>query len=251
MADDDENNPDDKTDEDDSTDESPPDTADAEGSTDGDDAGEDSEGGTDDQEPEDDPDTERILRENALITDGELRIEVARVLERSVSGDETVLLRSRTARFHGGLQIARQSRATEVHGDYIEHTGSSNIIAMGDSMSETVNGGIFQQASVEAEHIMGGAYTGTWLGPILRTVAWSDYLAWGGWADTDATRVEMAGLAIRSYMGYAHTANTRVIKATSLIDDWILRTETFGTFIDNQLDAVVLGGPGGAKELLV
>ena len=60
----------------------------------------------------------RILREEALITDGELRLEVARVLDRSISGDEDVMLHGKFSQFRCPLQISRASRQTVVNGMY-------------------------------------------------------------------------------------------------------------------------------------
>ena len=209
----------------------------------------------DDQEDQEDQEEQdallrRILREEALVTDGELRVEVARVLQRSVTGDEDVKLYEKKISTRGAWSMTRASRSQTVEADYRQRTARTEILMFDGSYTETVEGGVYQNASVEAEHIVGGAYTGNWFGPILRTVAFCDFLAWGGWADADATRIEIAGLSIRAYMGYAHAAALRVIKAGALIDDWQARTETFGTFVDNQTDAILLGGgPSGGKEL--
>lgn len=193
----------------------------------------------------------RILRQEAMVTDGDLRLEVARVFERAITGDEEVLLRKRQAYFRGPLSIQRRNRTMEVRGNYHQDTGRAEIFSFTGTVSETVQGGVYQQASVEAEHIVGGAYTGVWNGMVVCLAAWSDYLAWGGWADTDASRIEIVALSIRAYMGYAHLAAMRIIKSTMFIDDWQMRTETFGTLIDNYTSATKLGGPGSGTELHV
>jgi len=192
----------------------------------------------------------RIIREEALVTDGDLRLEVSSVLQRSVEGDEDVMLYEKRAFFRGSLAMSRASRQLTVAGDYRQSTQGEDIVNFKGSYDETVNGNVFQQASLEAEHIVGGAYMGTFVGPTLRTLAMSDCLAWGGWAEVDATRIEIALVSVRAYWGYAQAVAARIICATSLIDDWQLRSETFGTFIDNQLDSTLLtGGPTGGMEL--
>lgn len=191
----------------------------------------------------------RTLREEALVTSGDLRLEVARVLDRSIAGEENVLLHSRHSRFRCPLNISRESRTRVVNGSYDHHTSRADIIRLEGSLTETVEGPVVQHASQEAEHILGGVYFGTWVGPFMRTVAYADFLAWGGWADVDATRIEIGGLVIRAYMAFVGLVGMRIFQSTSLIDDWQMRTETFGTFIDNQADATFLGGPGAGTQL--
>ena len=239
----------------DNTDETTPNGSTSGETTPGESTGDGDDGGTEEESSEStftDAELEeryrRILREEAIVTDGDLRLEVAKVFERAVTGDDEVLLGKRYSYFRGPLHIKRKNRTMQVHGSYHQDTGRAEVFSFKDTLKETVEGGVFQQASVEAEHIIGGTYTGMWLGPMVRIAAWADYLAWGGWADTDASRIEIVALSIRAYMGYAHLAAMRVIKATMFVDDWQMRTENFGTFIDNQLDAVKLGGPGSGME---
>ncbi len=194
-------------------------------------------------------DYRRILREEALVTSGELRIEVARIMQRSIIGDEDVLLHDEYARYRCPYQMTRKRRETVVNGSYHRHSSKTDMFRLTGSLTETVKGNIMQTAQMEAEHIVGGVYAGTWIGPFVRMVAYSDFLAWGGWMSVDASRVELIGLAIRSYMGVVQNMGMRIVKATTLIDDWQLRTENYGTFVDNQVDSIMLGGPGAGTQL--
>ena len=247
---------------DDPGDDEPGDDDDGEGSDDenedsGDDDSNGDEGsddeGSDDEGSDDDAAIaerfKRIIRDEAMVTESDVRIEVARTVERTISGDEHVLVHNRQSHFRGNLHVGRGSRKRVVRGNYKQDTDKSDIISFKDSYSEKVHGGVFQQASLEAEHIIGGAYIGMWAGVVLRTCAWADFLAWGGWADADTTRIEIVGLSIRAYMDYSHAAGARITKALMLVDDWVLRTENIGTLIDNHGDAIKLGGPGSGMEV--
>ncbi|MCY3565434.1 MAG: hypothetical protein OXH27_04560 [Gammaproteobacteria bacterium] len=191
----------------------------------------------------------RILREEALVTDGELRLELARVLDRSIAGGEDVLLYGKFAQFRCDLQISRLSRTTVVNGAYDRHSHKTELFKLTGSVSETIDGPVVQMAQVESESIVGGSYVGLWVGPHVRTAAYCDFLAWGGWASVDTTRIEIGGLSIRSYMGFVGAVGLRMFRATSLIDDWIMRTENFGTFVDNQTESTFLGAPGAGTQL--
>ena len=197
----------------------------------------------------DDQSFKRILREEAMVTDGELRLEVAHTFERSVYGDEDVLLNSSFFKSRSSYQITRDSRTTTVNSSYERETDKADMFRLKGSLTEVVHGAIMHKAELEAEHIVGMVYSGTWAGPYMRIAAYTDFLSWGGWADVDVTRIQIAGLAITAYMGYAQVIGLRLINNTSLIDDWQLRTENYGIFIDNQSEAVLLGGPGSQMSL--
>ena len=192
------------------------------------------------------------FNEEALVSDGELRIEVAMAVVRSVGGDETVLLKGdRNSHFWQDVQMIRGRRTRTVRGDYHRRSVRSDLTMLdgkpGDYF-EVVANGADQHATVEAESIVGGAYNANYVGPFMRMTAFSDFMVWGGWAEADVTRVEVCVMAIRAYMGYAHAAGVRVQMAGQLFDDWVKRTETFGSLVDQQGDAIVLGGPGAVTH---
>lgn len=191
------------------------------------------------------------FRSEALVSDGDLRLEVAKAVVHQVGRNEQVLLRNdKRSVFLDSLLISRGSSTHTVHGDYRRISEESDIIMLdkGGSYSEVVAGGVDQHASVEGESMIGGVYTYSQVGPFTRMAAFCDFLAWGGWAEVDATRVELAVTAIRSYMGYVHGVGMRNLACGMLFDDWINRTENFGTFVDNQAEATILGGVGAVVQ---
>ncbi|MCY4305512.1 MAG: hypothetical protein OXC62_12180 [Aestuariivita sp.] len=187
------------------------------------------------------------FRREALVSDGELRLEVAKAVVRTVRGDESVLLRgSRRATFYESLQMSSGNRHHVVHGHYTRSSSESDIIMLkGGNYTEIVAGGANQNASVEGEVIAGGAYSANYVGPFFRMAAFCDFLAWGGWGEADATRVELSVMAIRAYMGYAHVTGTKTLMSMMMYDDFVCRQETYGTFVDQTVDSTALGGPGG------
>jgi len=189
------------------------------------------------------------FREEALVSEGDIRIEVAKAVLTSIGGDAGVELEGDSdSYFWYDLQVVRKLRSRIVHGNYDRHVGKAETALFKETYTERVNGGVFQHASVEAESIVGGAYSANYVGPFLRLTAFSDFMAWGGWAEADATRVELSSLAIRSYMGYTHAAGARVMMAYHLFDDWIQRTENFGSLTENHVEVTTTGGPDAVVE---
>ena len=191
------------------------------------------------------------FRSEAMVSDGDLRLEVAKAVVRNVGGDEKVLLRGdRKSHFFKDLQVVRDSRQHTIHGDYERKSDQSELTMLqnnGDYF-EVVAGGVHQHATLEAESIVGGAYNMNQVGIYLRMTAFCDFLAWGVWGEADVLRVEMSMYAIRAYMGYAHAVGHRLYMAGTLFDDWINRIENYGTFVDQQGDSTVLGGVGAIVQ---
>lgn len=192
------------------------------------------------------------FRSEALVSDGELRLEVAKAVVRNVGGNEQVLLRGgMRSHFFKDLLVSRgQNRTRVVHGDYHRESGKSDITMLdkGGDYSEVVAGGVHQHSTVEGESIVGGAYNANQVGPFLRLTAFCDFLAWGGWAEGDVVRVELCVLALRVYMGYAHATGQRTYMAGHLFDDWVNRVENFATFVDQQGQSTMLGGVGAVTQ---
>ena len=208
---------------------------------------------TEDRTPSGDEgrDGSKLFRSEVLVTDGDLRVEVADHVVRRTAGDEHVLLRERDTRSLGPLSITRGSRRRSIGGTYSRdtHQAETFVHAPGSTITERVHGGVKVHASMESESIIGGGYARTVVGPFLCMTAMSDFMAWGGWAEVDVARIETAGAMIRASWGYAHACGARVTLTPNLVDDWVTRVEQFGTFIDNQAMVSHLGGPGSGQEL--
>ena len=191
-------------------------------------------------------DPARLFRREATVSDNEHRIEVANAVTRHVAGDEEVELESKFLNVRGEMSFVYGSRDITVEGDYRRYTEDSDIFVLSDGdVKETVRGGVEQDMHLEAEFIVGGGFSGVYLGAYERICAWADFLCWGGWMEVDVTRTEIASMAIRSMMFYSHVAGIRVTMAYNLLDDFTIRNENFGVFVDNHGSAIHLGGSHG------
>jgi len=193
--------------------------------------------------------TERCVRNEALVSSGELRLEIAKAISRTVDGDEEVMVRESSWRMNSDFLVSRNERERTVQGKFerkCEHTDLTMI--QGGDVREVVTGGVHQHASVEGESIVGGAYNANYVGSFMRITAFCDFLAWGLWTELDATRVEASMVALRVYMGYMHNVGVKMQMAGHIFDDWVQRTENFGILVDNQLAAQRLGGVGSGVE---
>ncbi len=195
-------------------------------------------------------DATRLFRTEAVVSDVDLRIDVAGRIERTINADEDVELQEMSTHTRGGLAMLRGSRDVQVAGDITRHTDSDETLAVTNgSIEERVLGGVEYHTSVEGEAIVGGAYAGTVTGPFLRVAAWSDFLCWGGWIEADVSRTEISSMMIRALNFYSHAAGARVTMAYNLVDDFVLRFESWGVLVDNTTTAVNLGAPGAGVEL--
>ena len=192
---------------------------------------------------------ERLLRAEGLVSNAALRVDVAGTVSRLIGDDESVALNSRTVHARGDYEISRGRRRRRVDGTYERSVDDADLYMIGSVIEERVDGAVDVRASVESEIIMGGAYVNTIAGAYLRVTAWADFLAWGGWVEADLARVEIAGLMIRSHKAYGHVTGARLILASSIVDDFTTRTESFGALNDNALTRFDLGSPGGGITL--
>ncbi len=191
----------------------------------------------------------KLFRREGLVSDLDLRVDVAKDLSRTITGDEDIHLNRRELRSRGDYSLQRRSRLRRVKGRYERSvTHSENIMALA-SINERVDGGVGMLASMESEAIIGGAYVNTIAGVSLKVCAWSDFMAWGGWLEADLVRVEIAAASIRAHMVYAHAALARVTLARKLVDDWVLRTESFACLVDNTAMRMQLSSPGSGVTM--
>ena len=189
-------------------------------------------------------DYSHLFRSEALVSDVDLRVDVADNFSRYVAGNEDIELDSDTVLAGESMTIVRGARTRHV-GDYKRTTYWEEMLAIGERYTETVHGGVHQKALFAAEAIVGGAYTNTIAGPYLRLAGWVDFLAWGGWAEVDLIRSELSLLMIRSHVGYAHAAGLRFTAASRLVDDFQNRIENFIYMQDNTGAYTDSGAPGG------
>lgn len=206
----------------------------------------------------------RVFRGEVAISDVDLRVEIAKNVNRTVSGNENIDLEEKVVHARGDLSMMRHSRKQVVKGDYHRVTDNSDILMVGSigwswsgggvqrvdgTVTETVLGGVEIKAQQESEAILGGAYNGVFLGPFLRIAAWCDFLCWGGWVEIDVVRTEVSSATIRSMMFYSHTAAIRLTFAYNMVDDFIMRYEQIGVF-DNRVSSTThIGSPGSGVTM--
>ena len=193
----------------------------------------------------------RLFRREALVSDAGLRIDAAERVERGVAGDDDVELERVQVHVRGDASEYRGARERHVAGRYERSTGGSDLFLVGDRIEERLEGGVDYHASLESEAIVGGAYAGVIAGPCLRLSGWVDFLAWGGWAEADAARVEIAGVMVRSHFAYCHLAGARVVRASTLVDDFTTRIENFAAGSETYGTAIHIGSPGSGVTLEV
>jgi hypothetical protein len=188
-------------------------------------------------------DTSHLIRNEGLVSDAEMRIDVAKNYNRTVLGDEDVQLKSSVFGTNADMTLVRGARARSA-GSYEHVTHSDMLMTIGSSVNETVGGGVHLMARISAESMVGAAYANTIAGAYLRFAAWVDMMAWGGWVEADMSRAELSLLMIRSHMGYAHAAGVRATVAARLVDDFQARTENFGTLSITGATYQEAGSPG-------
>ena len=191
----------------------------------------------------------RRFREEAVVSDVDLRIDVAETISHTTLGEEAISLDRRYAHVRGAYVLARGERDRTIAGNYTRSAGGADAFTVDTAVEEHVSGGADVSIQVESEAILAGAYVNTVAGAMGRMIAWVDFLAWGGWAEVDLTRTHIAGAFILSYMSYTHAAGARTLLANSLVDDFVLRTETFGVFTDNRAQTSHIGSPGSGETL--
>lgn len=189
-------------------------------------------------------DFEKIFRSESFVTESDLRVETARTMRRTVIGNETIEVDYHKLHSKGDLTAMRGQRERTV-GRFVRSVDNEDTYAVEESWTETVGGGVNVQIAFASDVMVGGAYVQVLAGPVMRMAAWIDYLAWGGWAEIDVIRVEMALAMIRSHAGYAHAAGVRATIASRLIDDFQNRNEIFGVFSESGATYSMAGAPGG------
>ena len=193
-------------------------------------------------------DVARLFRREGIVSDADLRVDVAREISEMILGDERERLDNKTVNVRGGHVVSAGSRERRVEGNLVSHV-HADTVNPASMLEETVLGRVDLLARLEAESIIGGAYINVITGGFMRMAAWADYLIWGGYLEADVIRMEVGAGMIRAYMGYVHAAGIRVMAATTLVDDYSNRTENFGMCNDNTTGDDYLIAPGGGTCL--
>ena len=189
-------------------------------------------------------DSSHLFRLEGLVSNADLKVDVADSLSRYIAGDEDIEVDEDEITTEADLSLSRGAR-TRTAGSYERFTHHEEMYMVGDAVRETVNGGVVHMAKFAAESIVGSGYLNVIAGPYLRVAAWADFLVWGGFAEADLIRSELSALMIRSHVGYAHAAGARLTMASRMVDDFVARTETFGTLVESCGTYTDLNSPGG------
>lgn len=191
---------------------------------------------------------DRLFRREGIVSDVDLRVDVAAELSQSITEDEVVELDYKRVKIRGDASFVRGSRDRTVKGTHDRSVDNAETRAIGDFLGETVHGGVHYHAAQDVDIIMGGAYFNTIAGAYLRIAAWTDFLAWGGWLEVDVGRAEISAVMIRSHMFYMHNAGARVTLARTLIDDFVMRYELFGVRSKTYGTDLNIGAPGSGVD---
>lgn len=198
-------------------------------------------------EPVDRQTYERLLRGESFVTRMDTRTDVSQSATHLVSGHEGIDVDEVRTTVEGHIteRCAQRARTTASY----ESTNDGEALSLLGAVAETtVEGRTVWRTAYAAEVMVGGAFTHLVTGAYARIAAWTDLLAWGGWAEIDVVRTNIAGLMIRSQIGVAHASALRVVKASRIIDDLMIRTENFLLSNTSKSTVISAGGPGSGIE---
>lgn len=185
----------------------------------------------------------KYFRTETLVTESDLRVDVANSLYRTVLGDETVDTVAYETHLRGDFAEMAGERDRTAD-SYERSTDNTETLVIDGSCTETVDGRMTVKAALSAESLVGGTYTNAITGAYLRLAAWCDQMAWGGWLEADLVRSEIAEVMIRSHVAYAHAAVARISCASRIVDDLSVRVERFGHYVPCHTVYNSAGGPG-------
>ena len=108
-----------------------------------------------DTETEASRDISHLIRWEGLVSDSDLRVEVAENFSRYVAGDEDVILEESILGVNGPMAVSRGSRTRTV-GEYERVTDGDEVLNVSSSVEEIVEGGVHLEAALGAEALIGG-----------------------------------------------------------------------------------------------
>ena len=178
----------------------------------------------------------------------ELEIELAQDLLEWVEGRSETGVAELESRIDGDSWLEAGARERLFSGDFERDVGALEA-ERAQRIEERFEGGLDYRASLEEQKIVGGACTVALTG--VRTVisGWSDQLAFGGWAQADQARCDIASVLVRSHMALAHAAGARIVRASGLIDDYTVRNESFAVGAETYATTYHIGAPGSGVIL--
>lgn len=191
----------------------------------------------------------RLFWGEVLVSEADFRIDAAARMDRGVAGDADTSLEEERIRVRGDATWEYGEHERRVAGKYERSVDDTDLFLVGERFEERLEGGVDYHAKVECQAIVGGGYAGVIAGPCLRLSGWVDYLGWGAWSESDAARVEIAGIMLRSHLAYCHLSGARVVRASTLVDDFVKRIETIGTGAETYGTAIHTGAPGSGVTL--
>lgn len=186
----------------------------------------------------------RIFRSETFVTHADRRVDTASRLDRLALGNETIEVDSVATHVRGHLSQRYAERDREA-GSYKRTTDNEEAFQVSTRFREAARGGYRIRAKFSAEAMIGGAYTQTVTSGYLRMAAWIDFMAWIGWLEVDAIRLELAACMVRSHIGYAHLAGVRMCIASRIVDDYTNRTEQHLILNESGVTFKSVGAPGG------
>ena len=189
----------------------------------------------------------RLFRGESFVTEVAERRDQAESYQQIVLGPEAIAVEEVETQVEGNLTERHGARDRTAR-RYERSTGEEEFTLVGERVEERVEGRTILTAAYTAEAMVAGAYVNVITGAYLRSAGWVDAMAWGGWIEADAIRMEMALLMVRSHVGYAHASGARIVAASRLVDDFVARTENFGVFLDNGTNELSIGGPGSGID---
>ena len=191
----------------------------------------------------------RLFRGEVLVSEADFRIDVTARMDRGVAGDDDRRLQEERAHVRGDAAREYGEHDRHVAGRYERSVDDTDLFLVGERFEERLEGGVDYRAKLECQAIVGGGYAGVIAGPCLRLSGWVDYLGWGAWSESDAARVEIAGVMLRTRLALCHVSGARVVRASTLVDDFVNRIETFGTGAETYGTAIHSGAPGSGVTL--
>ena len=201
------------------------------------------------ESPATDEEIQRLFRGEVLVSEADFRIDVTARMDRGVAGDDDRRLQEERVHVRGDATGECGEHDRHVAGKYERSVDDTDLFLVGERFEERLEGGVDYHAKVECQAIVGGGYAGVIAGPCLRLSGWVDYLGWGAWSESDAARVEIAGVMLRTHLALCHVSGARVVRASTLVDDFVNRIETFGTGADTYGTAIHIGAPGSGVTL--
>ena len=189
-------------------------------------------------------DLSHIFRAETFVTHADRRIDTASRLDRVTLGNEKIEADSVVTHVRGHLSQRYGERDREA-GSYKRTTDNEETVQVASRFRERAHDGYRIRAKFSAEAMVGGAYTQTITGAYLRIAGWIDFMAWIGWSEVDAIKIELAAMMVRSHIGYAHAQGVRMCVASRIVDDYTNRTEKIVLLSESGATYKSVGAPGG------